>query len=492
MFYNRKILFILLFFLSNNFYLFCMSFDEFYPDDRPDIYEFDSESLIDKTIKEKEKNKKSKWELISEKRKKISKKESPKVEENQGFIPTPTTLNKIAGQSVKNYSDLKDLLERGEFNLINLIDTVLDLSLKNEVGLLNIKNSWIKNGINLDINDLGLVSLNYVKKCKLAGEQKVVILGDFHGKGELFEKVIRDLIAKKILGQDLKLAQGYKIVSLGDYLDRGPDSLSIILTLMILRLINLENIVILQGNHEYNQYFMQENLLLVTFLDELNSKSFLENATYYAEKFANYFKLSPVAYFITNKDNQHFMFNHAGWDRNLSIIELFLNSDKTLCKIDEEIAYGLVWNDINFGSKRIDKISQSLRGAGTYMYPYQKILSQADDLAINCKFNGHGHSYPKGNLEYEGYNKFIEKKSPGFVKNNNFFDTETESFSNCDIYTIISGSVDNYHNYYPSYLIFTIDNDDEYFVSGYCQKDTEKEFEKVEIEDWDNCWQYDN
>ena len=41
-------------------------------------------------------------------------------------------------------------------------------------------------------------------------------------------------------------------------------------------------------------------------------------------------------------------------------------------------------------------------------------------------------------------------------------------------------------------LIFTIDNDDEYFVSGYCQKDTEKEFEKVEIEDWDNCWQYDN
>lgn len=498
MFYNRKILFIILLFLSNNFSLCCMSFDtdfdEFYPSsykDR-DIREFNSEPLIIKAVEEKEKKKKSKseymWEIETPKRKKSP---TPKIKENLGFIPKAKTLIEIAGKSVNNYSDLKDILERGEFNLKSLIDTVLDLSLKNEVGLLNIKDYWIKNGINLDVSDLGWVSLNYVKKCKLTGEQKVVVLGDFHGQGDLFDKIIIDLIAKKILGENLKLASGYKIVTLGDYIDRGPDSLSIVLTLMILRLINREDVIILQGNHEYNQYFMQENLLSFTFLDELKQKPFLENANAYAYKFANFFKLLPVAYFITNKQNQHFMFNHGGWHRNLSIIESFLNSNKTFCTIDAQIAYGLIWNDINFGSNIDDEILVSKRGAGVDIYPYQKILTQADDLAINCKFNGHGHNDPKGNPKYDEYVEFKEKKSPGFVKNNDFMDPKTKTFSNCDIYTIISGNVDDYYNYCSSYLILTIG---EYGknVAGYCKKNQEQEFEKVYIEDWNNCWQYDN
>ena len=74
---------------------------------------------------------------------------------------------------------------------------------------------------------------------KIEKTQKVIFVGDSHGDLEASQKVIKDY-----------LREGNKIVFLGDYVDRGPNSKENLDFLLETKLKYPNQIYLLQGNHE--------------------------------------------------------------------------------------------------------------------------------------------------------------------------------------------------------------------------------------------------
>ena len=68
-------------------------------------------------------------------------------------------------------------------------------------------------------------------------------IGDIHGCHELFMALLQGI-------EEHAAGQTYRLVLLGDYVDRGPDSASVLNTIRELQARFPENLVCLMGNHE--------------------------------------------------------------------------------------------------------------------------------------------------------------------------------------------------------------------------------------------------
>jgi serine/threonine protein phosphatase 1 len=68
-------------------------------------------------------------------------------------------------------------------------------------------------------------------------------IGDVHGRHDLLVRMLAE-IARHAAGR------AHKIVCLGDYIDRGPDSAAVVATLMALQAERPQDVVCLLGNHE--------------------------------------------------------------------------------------------------------------------------------------------------------------------------------------------------------------------------------------------------
>jgi len=92
----------------------------------------------------------------------------------------------------------------------------------------------------------------------LPSEGKAVFVGDTHGDLEASERVIRQY-----------LKNPYRIIFLGDYVDRGEESGANINYLLQMKLEHPEQIVLLSGNHEG---FMVKELYPANFWEALSKK----------------------------------------------------------------------------------------------------------------------------------------------------------------------------------------------------------------------------
>ncbi len=68
-------------------------------------------------------------------------------------------------------------------------------------------------------------------------------IGDIHGCHELLMALLQGI-------EEHAAGQTYRLVLLGDYVDRGPDSASVLNTVRELQACFPENLVCLMGNHE--------------------------------------------------------------------------------------------------------------------------------------------------------------------------------------------------------------------------------------------------
>lgn len=78
-----------------------------------------------------------------------------------------------------------------------------------------------------------------MKLIKIKDAKRIIFVGDTHGDLEASQKVIKDY-----------LKPGNKIVFLGDYVDRGPNSKENLDYLLETKVKNPKQIYLLQGNHE--------------------------------------------------------------------------------------------------------------------------------------------------------------------------------------------------------------------------------------------------
>lgn len=195
----------------------------------------------------------------------------------------------------------------------------------------------------------------YAERLSIDEKGNVIVIGDLHGNYEALYQIIQNLIDRKILSADLKIKTGYKIVSLGDYIDRGSYSAQVLSFLIILKLINPDDYIMLRGNHE-------KESLIYSIISHLNSKnknsieylkhydfisnilrkflvkgkrSFVTNKmresfSFIKTLFINFFSLLPTVFYLQASDKT-FMFNHAGYAENYlfetQILSQFLNPD---------------------------------------------------------------------------------------------------------------------------------------------------------------------
>ncbi len=75
--------------------------------------------------------------------------------------------------------------------------------------------------------------------------ENLVIISDLHGDSNSLFRILSEINYKQFLSKELN-----KIVFLGDYIDRGSDSLSIIYSVCYLKSTYPDSVILMKGNHE--------------------------------------------------------------------------------------------------------------------------------------------------------------------------------------------------------------------------------------------------
>lgn len=158
------------------------------------------------------------------------------------------------------------------------------------------------------------------------------VVGDLHGQYYDFLYMLE--ISKK----------SYGIVFLGDYVDRGYNSVELMLHILLLKIENQNKVVVLRGNHEN-----RAQTSAYGFMDECLAK--YDNFVYW--KFCDIFSYMPLAAVI----NQKYVCLHGGIVPELTL--------ERLNSIDRMVEYpelgSVLWSD---PSEDISNFSASQRGAG--------------------------------------------------------------------------------------------------------------------------------
>lgn len=158
------------------------------------------------------------------------------------------------------------------------------------------------------------------------------IVGDLHGQYYDF------LYMLEISNQE------HAMVFLGDYVDRGHNSVELILHVLLLKLIRKDKVVILRGNHEN-----RAQTSAYGFMEECVSKYDI----YVYWKLCDLFTFMPLAAVV----NSHYMCIHGGIVPDLTLEKL-----QHLDRVSEYPELGsILWSD---PSDDIDGFGNSQRGAG--------------------------------------------------------------------------------------------------------------------------------
>lgn len=119
---------------------------------------------------------------------------------------------------------------------------------------------------NRDINFLDKKLAYYIKTCcpieyensldqliiklSLPEESNIAVIGDLHGNDSRLEDTLRFLQKNNYLDEQYQCNPSHYIIFLGDYVDRGTDSLKVLELLATLKLENKNQVFLLRGNHE--------------------------------------------------------------------------------------------------------------------------------------------------------------------------------------------------------------------------------------------------
>ena len=94
--------------------------------------------------------------------------------------------------------------------------------------------------------------LPFTEKVVMSQGSKVCIIGDVHGDLEYLTDVLAQLQTQGLLEQDYQLIDPTAYIALvGDYTNRNPHSVEVMLVLFYLYRHNLGRVFLLRGNHEY-------------------------------------------------------------------------------------------------------------------------------------------------------------------------------------------------------------------------------------------------
>ncbi len=90
----------------------------------------------------------------------------------------------------------------------------------------------------------------FLEKHELESGSEVAVVGDIHGNDLRLDLTLKALQKRGYLDEQFRLLPGKNLVFLGDYIDRGKNSLKVLELVMALKMENPEQVHLIRGNHE--------------------------------------------------------------------------------------------------------------------------------------------------------------------------------------------------------------------------------------------------
>lgn len=249
----------------------------------------------------------------------------------------------------------------------------------------------------------------FIQKIVVKPNAQIMLYGDMHGDILTLRAFLKDLITKGFLNEDYSLVKDDTyLVFLGDYVDRGCYGLECLYTILQLKCINSDRVILLRGNHEdihVSSSFYDFNQELSDKFSGLSSNRINE----LKQKINRLFDFMPVAVYFGCKDQEPGITNfvqicHGGIQEMLEIGD-FLDDYRP--KLVRLLAYevpqkaritpyenvGFLWNDFSPQKQRglPDGIS-SIRG----LYDEEMTLKELSRLSTeNSRVRGiiRGHQH---------------------------------------------------------------------------------------------------
>lgn len=266
-------------------------------------------------------------------------------------------------------------------NLIDENDTLLKISQFKEV-----LNMCSHNNYTLNVNEIDAICNNAIKclkeeSCLLKIDGSTIIVGDIHGDIKAFE-----FCARKFLRE---LDSGKSILFLGDYVDRGKNSVECAALILLLKVIFPNKVFLLRGNHEdakmSHKYGFEKEAL----------KKY-DNDRHVFEKIHEAFNYLSIAAIIDNST----LCVHGG-------ISLRLNDLRQIDKLQKPIPYtnlkkgnfvmDLLWSDPSSDAKDF-KEDQNLKTRKKFSHEQTKAFLEKFNLehiirGHQCVQNGYDDKF---------------------------------------------------------------------------------------------------
>jgi len=204
-------------------------------------------------------------------------------------------------------------------------------------------------------------------------EGEAFVLGDLHGQ---FHDLLHHF---EEIGRPA--SEGKKFVFLGDYVDKGPDSVELTALLMCLKILNSKTVFLIRGNHEVqstnSRYGFHEECLKK--LDQLCYESFNEC-----------FKYFPLAATINSK----FFCCHAGIGPDLNTLEDIKKLRKPLEVPKKGLVCDILWSDPDETAETYGKNKRKI--SVTYGLKASNLFLERNKLLLIIR----AHQCKKGGFQY--------------------------------------------------------------------------------------------
>jgi hypothetical protein len=324
---------------------------------------------------------------------------------------------KISAQEIN--SDIINYNNEEKEEFINNLITVIKIKEK-------ILGDFLKKNNNLI--DKNCDNYGFIQKITINPNDKVIIFGDYHGSFHtFFRNMIRLHLAKVLNLDSLEIYDNYKIIFLGDIVDRGAYSLEILNLIFLLMIKNENSIFINRGNHEVHDIYSKYGFTNEIYVKCDNNKDYLNNIHHLFNLCSTAIVLidlsNDVKYWLchgcipcNNDDIDEQIFNFISKKNN----EEFLLLEQSLTEKIPGVVTQIRWNDASIDKHGIAVIDENpiynnIRGSfivnkkqfKKYLDKFDFIIRAHQDSYFNAWLLGNEKSFQVGKQIYNSDTNII-------------------------------------------------------------------------------------